>query len=223
MKTKTVRFQEGEYFHIYNRGVEKRRIFLDDSDRWRFLALLLLFQGRQVIPQISRIIPLVRHSMFDNEFFAKTVKQKEIELVAFCLMDNHFHLLLGEKKEGGISKYMQRLSNAYTKYFNTRYKRSGHLFAGKFKSSHIDRNDYMTYLSAYIHLNPRELRRWAGHEIQYFWSSFQDFSGANRWGALLDRGVVLDQFKNGAAYQDFVETTPAKRVWEKVGDAIAER
>ncbi|MEK7098893.1 MAG: transposase [Patescibacteria group bacterium] len=213
-----MRFVEGEYYHVFNRGVEKRTIFLDDSDRWRFLALLLLLQGEVSFPQINRLIKNVKHSMFDSDIFTEITRHRTVELVAFCLMGNHFHLMLHESTEGGISKYMQRLLNAYTKYFNARHKRSGHLFAGKFKSVHIDRNEYLTYLSAYIHANPRELKQWSEREMEYVWSSFQDFAVNNRWAPFLNTTVVMSQFKNGKEYRRFVEETPVKLIGEKVGD-----
>lgn len=206
------KFGEGEYYHIFNRGVEKRSIFLDNHDRWRFLTLLCVLQGEISFPQIGRIVPFVRSRSFDNEIFEETIKTKYVELVSFCLMSNHFHLKMCELKDGGISKFMQRLLGAYTKYFNMRYTRIGHLFGSKFHSIHIDGNEYLNYLSAYIHLNPRELKEWRGREVKYPWSSFQDFAIENRWGAFLNTSIVLGQFADRAEYRKFVEDTPIKEL-----------
>ncbi len=207
---------EGESYHIFNRGVEKRLIFVDDEDRWRFMTLLLICQGDSVVPQVGRLVTNVKHRMFDKSEFQEALAKRYADLVAFCLMPNHFHLILREAKEGGISKFMQRLLNAYTKYFNVRHSRAGHLFGGKFQSIHIDRNEYLNYLSAYVHLNPRELKGWRGREVKYPWSSFQDFVGVNRWKSFLDSSVVLDQFDDGGEYQIFVEEMPIKEVEEHV-------
>jgi putative transposase len=210
-----VRFGEREYFHVFNRGVEKRLIFMDDKDRWRFMTLLIVVRGDAVFNQISRLVSAVEHRRFDIAFLKEILKKRHVELVSFCLMPNHFHLILRESRDGGISKFMQRLADAYTKYFNLRHNRSGHLFGGKFQSVHIDRNEYLNYLSAYIHLNPKELRKWHGKEIYYPWSSFQDFSKENRWGPFLNSSVIRDQFKSGVEYQKFVEETPIK---ERLGN-----
>src|SRR3989344_7054518 len=139
---------EGEYYHVYNRGVEKRPIFLYDQDRWRFLTLLIILQGDSPVPQINRLVSDVQHWMLDNELFEEIKTSQTVELVSFCLMPNHYHLILRELKEGGISKFMQRLSNSYTKYFNIKYERTGHLFGGKFQSVHIDKDAYLKHLSA---------------------------------------------------------------------------
>lgn len=214
------RFGEDEFVHVFNRGVEKRLIFLDDNDRWRFLALLILLQGDVVLPQIGRMIENVKHRMFDKSLFSQIADQKYVELVSFCLMPNHFHLILREIGEVGISRYMQRLLNAYTKYFNTRYKRSGHLFSGPFRAVLVDNDEYLDYLSAYIHLNPKELKGWRNREVEYFWSSFQDFVKENRWRQFLCPSVIMDKFKDGREYYDFIMETPIKEVESKLTEEL---
>ena len=198
-------FTKGEYYHIYNRGVEKRDIFLDDHDRWRFMTLLISMQGDHNIPQISRIVPDVKHLGFDKEIFRKILKKQGIVLSAFCLMSNHFHLLLSEIHDHGISNYMMKIGNAYTKYFNAKYSRSGHLFGGAFQAVHVDTNEYLNHVSAYIHLNPHSMAKWKGKEAAYHWSSFQDYN-ENRWGKFLNPGIILDQFNNAREHCDFVRS-----------------
>lgn len=208
------RLGEGEYYHIFNRGVEKRTIFADRKDYWRFMTLLFICQGDCIVNQVGRLVSDVERWRFDNPVFLEVLGKRYAELVAFCLMPNHFHLILRERKEGGISKFMQRLADAYTKYFNTRHDRVGHLFGGKFQSSHIDRNEYLNYLSAYVHLNPRELKGWRGKEATYPWSSFQDYVVENRWGAFLNPSIVQGQFDTKEEYKIFVEETPVKEIEE---------
>lgn len=204
-------FVPDEYYHIYNRGVEKRLIFLDDSDRWRFLATLFLFQWENYLSKLSDYVPVIQHSMLDKKILEQPIYEKLFlsrvaELVCFCFMPNHFHLILRELRSGGISLLMQRVGNSYTKYFNTKYERKGHLFENRFQSIHIDKNEYLTHLSMYIHLtNPNELPEWRGKEIQYPWSSFQDFLLINRWGHFLSPAIILDQFESKAEYKAFLE------------------
>jgi len=212
---------EGEVYHVYNRGIEKRTIFGGDDDRWRFLTLMVLLQGDSVVDQIGRMVFSVKHRMFDKPVFKEVIRNRYTELVAFCLMPNHFHMILRETKEGGISKFMQRFLNAYTKYFNAKYRRSGHLFEGKFKSAHVDTDEYLDYLSAYIHLNPRELRGFSGLEVNYTWSSFQDFVHENRLGGFLKPGIILEKFYKGSEYEKFVTELPIKTTRDNLdGDLL---
>ena len=128
-----------------------------------------------------------------------------------CIRDrpNHFHLTVYELEENGISRYMQRVLNSYTKYFNVRYKKSGHLFQGPYKIVHIENEKQLLYLSAYIHRNPIELKKWMKKLEHYPWSSYQDYF-KNRWGALIQAGIIKEQFKNENEYRLFVETSGAK-------------
>ena len=203
-------FAEGEYYHIYNRGVEKRSIFLNDGDRWRFLTLLLLLQGDVLVPKVSRIVSDVQRWRLESGIFKDVLASREVELVCFCLMNNHYHLVLSEKKEGGISRYMMRLGDSYTKYFNIINERKGHLFESKFQSIHIDENNYLKHLSAYIHLNPHELKSWSGREHEYPWSSFRNYCGDVRLGDFINPSIVMDQFKSTDEYAQFVKEIPRK-------------
>jgi len=203
----------GEYYHIYNRGNDKQNIFLDARDWIRFLFLILYFQSPVVFYNISRPVSnFVRHRVFNipADEIEKIVKNRTVKLVSFALMPNHFHLIVHEFKEGGISQYMQRVLNAYTKYFNAKYKKTGHLFQGPFHSVHIKDNEQLLHLSAYIHRNPREIKQWKNKECQYPWSSYQDLIAQNRWGNLLNHEIITGQFSNQKEYKDFIETSGTK-------------
>jgi REP element-mobilizing transposase RayT len=210
----------GEYYHIYNRGVEKRRLFLDDNDHIRFLTLLLFLQGRETFPQIGRLASTVKHLMFDRkeldpDAIALVKGARMVEVVCFILMENHFHILLrdiGDGNDGNIPKFMQRLGNAYAKYFNTKYGRTGHLFENRYNAIHVDSNEYLNYLSAYIHLNISENQKWGGKEEKYPWSSFQDIAIHNRFDDLLLPAILLEQFPNENEYKMFVKNTPIKKL-----------
>lgn len=146
----------------------------------------------------------------EKEMINDIISTRYVKLECFTLMPNHFHLLVHEIKEGGIAKYMQRVLNAYTKYFNTKYERSGHLFQGSYKAVHIKNNNQLLYLSTYIHRNSRELLGWKGKEHFYPWSSYQDFIGSNRWGELLKHDLITEQFRNGKDYHRFTSASMAK-------------
>jgi putative transposase len=134
-----------EYYHIYNRGVEKRNIFIDKEDYFHFLKLLYFCNSSKSIT-LRNI----------NEPFDRG--EPIIDIGAYCLMKNHFHLLCKEKEDSGISIFMKKLLTAYAMYFNKKYKRSGVLFQGRYKSEHINDNRYLKYLYSYIHLNPAKFK-----------------------------------------------------------------
>ncbi|MEI7709179.1 MAG: transposase [bacterium] len=210
---RNIKIAPGEYYHIFNRGTRKQAIFHDANDWFRFLFLILYFQSPVIFPNISRLSKqLVQPSVLniDKEVLNKIIKDRYVELISFCLMQNHFHLILKEEKEGGIAQYMQRILNAYTKYYNTKYQKSGHLFQGPYKAVHISDNTQLLHVSAYIHRNPRELATWTNKEDKYLYSSYQDFINENRWGKLLASDIVLEQFKDKDEYHDFVKTSSSK-------------
>jgi putative transposase len=154
-----ITFAVGEYYHLYNRGVDKREIFLDDSDRKRFMRLLFIANGTK---------PFEYRNMKDKSFLEIERDEPLVAIGAFCLMPNHFHLLVKETVDSGLSDFMEKLTTGYSKYFNTKYKRTGTLFQGVFQAQHVDRDEYLKYLYAYIHLNPIKLidSKWKETGIQ---------------------------------------------------------
>ncbi len=208
------RITPGEHYHIYNRGNDKQLIFRDNKDRARFLFLILYFQAPVYFENIRRFIaPLERETVvpLKEKLLHDFAKKRAVLLENFALMPNHFHLLAYELSAGGISRYMQRALNSYTKYFNAKYHRSGHLFEGTFQVVHIKTNKQLLHVSAYIHRNPREIKIWGGKEHLFPWSSFRDFVGDNRWGKFLHKDILMEQFENNKEYLRFVNSSPAKR------------
>ncbi|MBU2639997.1 MAG: transposase [Nanoarchaeota archaeon] len=204
---------QGEYYHVLNRGNNKQPIFKDERDRIRLLFSILYFQSPQTLNNIpKRINRYIEHRMFNTSegVTNKILEERYVELIGFVLMPNHFHLILRELKAGGISKYMQRVSNSFTKYSNTKNKTSGHLFQGSFKIIHIKDDNQLLYLSAYVHRNIREVKGWKNKEHLYPWSSFQDYVAENRWGELLKTDIILEQFPNKDKYKLFVKESGAK-------------
>ena len=216
---RNIKIAPGECYHIFNRGVNKQLIFHDNIDRTRFLFIVLYFQSPVVLQNISRSVKsFVKHSVFniDKETEQKIIKDKFIELISFCLMPNHFHFIIKEVKENGIAKYMQRVLNSYTKYYNTRYNKSGHLFQGPYKAVHVEDNEQLLHLSSYIHRNPRELKEWFNKESNYQWSSYQDFVNKNRFEKLLVFDIISEQFKSKNEYNEFVKTSNTKLLKEEL-------
>ena len=142
-------FALDEHYHIYNRGTDRRLIFLDDADYAHFLKLLYLCNGTKRVE--LRLLPKGKSPFESNR--GETL----VDIGCYCLMPNHFHLLLHEKVEGGVSKFMLKLITAYVMYFNRKYARSGGLFEDSFKATRANDDRYLEYLFAYIHLHPIKL------------------------------------------------------------------
>jgi len=215
----------GEYYHVFNRGALKTNIFRSDADRRRFLFTLLYYQSPQNIHHVTKTAhaydPILGFPVKEKDVRA-IIEKRTVSLVSFCLMPNHFHLLLQEKNEGGIASYMQRVSVAHTHYMNTKYSLSGHIFQDRYKAVHVETNHQLLYLSAYIHRNPRELSAWKGKEFEYPWSSLQDLTEANRWGGLLEADIIAEQFEAGpnSNYADFVRTSTAKEFETEIPELL---
>jgi putative transposase len=154
MERKT-KFVVGEFYHVYNRGVEKRIIFQNVTDYKRFLALLYIANSSEQV-HLSNDVWYKDSSL--DKVFEKDRGEPLVAMGAYCLMPNHFHLLLTPLVEGGISKFMLKLQTGYSMYFNKKNDRVGALFQGVFKSQHIDDDTYLRYIYAYIHLNPAKLK-----------------------------------------------------------------
>lgn len=148
-------YVEDAYYHVYNRGVEKRVIFLDEADYAMFLNLLKR--------HLSRVKQTDNRGMPYENYHGK------VELLAYCLMPNHYHFLFYlDYETASISELMRRVAGAYTTYFNKKYERIGHLFQGVFKASRIGRDDYLEHISRYIHLNPVDYLGWQFSSYRYY-------------------------------------------------------
>lgn len=208
--TRPINIAIDEFYHVYNRGVEKRKIFLTHTDYERFIALLYLANQAEPVD-----LKYQGSSMIEIE---SRVGETLVEIVAYCLMPNHFHLLLREKIEGGAAKFMQKVATGYTMYFNKKNERSGSLFQGTYKASHVHDDRYFRYLISYIHLNPVKLidPLWKENGIkdrtqaenylsQYVYSSYLDYLGETRsHGRLLEKGIVEDIFLSAGDFKECV-------------------
>lgn len=168
-----VRFETAPgYYHVYNRGVEKRLTFIDVQDYNMFLYYLFVYLAPPTLVQVK--YPKLRARLLANN------RWSSIKLVCYCLMPNHFHFMLQQTELGAITCFMRQLTNAYTKYFNEKYNRVGSLFQGKYKSIIIDSEPYLLELSRYIHRNPTGLTELLTVQdmLYYRWSSCQYFIGS---------------------------------------------
>ncbi len=208
-----ISFAENEHYHIFNRGAKKEKIFLDDRDKARFIFLVTHFQSPIRSHNVAWYTEnFIKKGCFNTkeERVDELLKNKSVELVSFALMPNHFHLLVKNLEEGILSVYMHRILTAYSKYFNSKYNKKGHVFEAPFKAVHIKNNTQLLHLSAYIHKNPKEILEFKNSYNKYPFSSYQDYIGTNRWGNLLSTDIVLKQFKDKSKYKDFVTSSMAK-------------
>jgi len=148
MSQRKVSFAHGEYYHLYNRGNSKQDIFKDYFDRVRFQNLLYVANGN---------VPFVFREVQKDEVYEFERGNQLVHIGAYCLMPNHFHILLTPAVENGVQTFMLKLLTGYSMYFNKKYKHTGGLFEGRFKSRHADTDEYLKYLFSYIHLNPIKL------------------------------------------------------------------
>ena len=181
----TVReFTENAYYHVYNRGVEKRVIFLDEQDYTVFLGLLKKYLVGENYNKANR------HK-------AVTIGS-EVQLLAYCLMPNHFHLLLYQVSQEGVAKLMRRVTTGYVMYFNSRYARVGGLFQGRYRASRINADAYLHHISRYIHLNPEQHQTWPYSSLKYY----QRTQAPPEW---LHTEKIIDLFHSRREYLDFVD------------------
>lgn len=183
-----------EYYHIYNRGVDKREVFLDEKDYVRFLTGMREFNCLEPIGSLYIVSKLRKKGL--SPFNRDLVPI--VSVVAYCLNPNHYHFILKQNIDRGISSFMHKVSSGYSTYFNEKYKRSGSLFQGTFKASRIDSNELLLYLSAYVNCNSEV------HGIEkaenYRWCSLPDYIG-KRNGTLCDKEIILEQYKGSNNYK----------------------
>ena len=225
MSTRKISFAVEEYYHLYNRGSDKRVIFMDNHDYRRFVALLYLCNGTK--PVDTNLHFYNGHDFLD--LFNVERGDTLVDIGVYCLMPNHFHLLVRGKVEGGVVKFMSKLLTAYAVYFNNKHTRTGSLFEGKFKAKHVDSDEYLKYLFAYQHLNPVKIidPKWREEGIadrnkakqflgEYIYSSYLDYQGSTRIESkVLNREVFPLYFTKVSDFDAFINewiTFPRKEL-----------
>jgi putative transposase len=224
-------FANNYLYHIYNRGTDKRNIFLEDADYFRFIHDLYEFNNLDPILNLTRRI---RETEGGPASLNRKKRELLVEIIAFCLMPNHFHLVLRQMKDSGIAKFMQKLGTGYTMYFNKKNKRNGVLFQGKFKAILVDNDNYFLPLFNYVHLNPVELAeaKWKEEGIKdkvkvnnflenYRWSSYQDYIGIKNFPSIINKNFFNNFFKEIGNYKTFINHQFASDL-EPIKDIILE-
>lgn len=190
------------YYHLYNRGVAKTPVFLDEQDYGVFLSYLKEY----LIPSPS-LDAMDLDEINKKRIYIRRNYSDEIDLLIFCLMPNHFHLLLKQKETRSIEFFMRSLLVRYASYFNKRYQRVGHLFQDVYKGILIQREEYWLWLSRYIHRNPIDLLK-PGQKLEdYSYSSYPNYLGV-RMSEWVKTEEILAMFTN---YQEFVEGPEEKQ------------
>lgn len=181
-------YAEDTYYHVYNRGVAGQSIFNDESDYTVFLSLFKRYLSQQPLKdKIGREYPNYHN---------------QITLLAFCLMPNHYHLLVFQKDRQALTKLIRGVCTAYSSYFNRKYKRHGHLFENRYKAAIIQNDSYLLHISRYIHLNPDNYVTWNFSSLAYYLGRAKA-----EW---LNPRPILDLFEDGS-YERFVRDYQAHR------------
>ncbi|MBI4991796.1 MAG: transposase [Candidatus Harrisonbacteria bacterium] len=227
----------GGVYHVLNRGVDKRKIFLDDQDYFRFIHDLFEFNDEQPInngtyyfQNQSKVI--ARPYIGDKE---RRPRKLLVEILVFSLMPNHYHLLLRPKIEDGITKFMKRLNMGYARYFNEKYKRSGALFEGRYKSVAVIDEAHFIHLPYYIHFNPLDLiaPEWRERNLKnykkvitflesYRWSSHLDYIGKKNFPSVTQREFLLEFFGGNKEYESKINNWLEELDLSNFGDFLLE-
>ncbi len=220
-----IKFATDQIYHIYNHGVEKRDLFVDDKDYLRFIHDLFEFNDtRPAIPSNIKFASRKPKNDIQSAQIQQCLETKSLNIVArerlvnlfaFCLMPNHFHLLAQPKCDKGIEKFMLKLGAGYATYFNQKYKRSGRLFQSTFKATTVERDAYFLHIPNYIHCNPLKLIMpdWRTSGVKdkdqamnflenYRWSSLPDYIGKKNFPSLTQRELFLDTYGSPMAYKE---------------------
>lgn len=192
-----------QYYHVFNRAIDRQTIFNTKWEYKRALETLRYYRYINLPIRLSQFLnlQLEARDKIITELIARN--EKLVEIAAFCLMPNHFHLLLKQAQTSGISTFISNFSNSYTKYFNTKHNRTGHLFEGTFKAVFIETDEQLIHVSRYIHLNPVSSFIIKNEALdEYSWSSYPEY--LNKPKLISEPSIVLKLFPNSLSYKTFV-------------------
>jgi putative transposase len=204
-----VKFVTGEYYHICNRGVDKRDVFLDEGDYGRFLRSMSEFNNNST--SRNRDYFLRKNAGAIKELSSRYRElssliaslPKLVSIVAYCINPNHFHLLLQQLADNGIEKFMHKLGSGYTNYFNIKYGRSGSLFEGPFKSVAIDSEEHLLWVAAYVNGNA-QIHGLVPDAANSKWCSYPEYLGKTDLNVCA-KSEILDKFKDISLFQEASE------------------
>lgn len=198
-------FRNEYIYHVFNRGIERRNVFTNIREFNRALELIKFYRHRNTPIRYSQFL---QQPLEARERLLRQMQQGEqlIDILAYCLMPNHFHFMLKQRLDKGVPIFVSNFTNAYTKYFNTKHQRVGPLFEGVFRAVLVESDEQLIHLSRYIHLNP--VASSIIDEVMlndYKWSSYPEYLlPSNIKSDIVSRDLVLSMFKSAQAYQKFV-------------------
>jgi len=240
-----IKFEKGQICHIFNRGIEKRSIFMNDADKWRFLQMLYLINNSNFSFGVLYEIERKNKGRINFNLLQEFVNQNKniinreplVRIMADCLMPNHFHLLLQEIQEGGISEFMQRFGTGYTKYFNAKYDRVGEggLFQGPYKVTIIKNDIQLQYVLAYINVinpgqlvepnlkeeGPKDIDNILNFAENYSFSTNPEYLGL-RESIIIDKGIFKDFFPTPEKYEEFIRDVLESKRYNQVSNLTLE-
>lgn len=204
MPGRDIQLVNEEIYHVFSRGVNSQKIFNCDRDYCQFMDRMRYYQNYNLQECYSHFNDLSLE--IKGDILNKLSQKRDflVDIIAYCLMPNHFHFLLKQKVENGISKYMSNLTNSYTRYYNIKHKRTGPILQGKFKAVRVESDEQICHLSRYIHLNPysagiidslKEL-------LEYPYSSLPEYVSHQK--GICEAEIVLGQFRDIVSYRKFV-------------------
>ena len=227
-------FAPGTIHHVYSRGVAKLPICKEEADYWRFMQGLCLFNDVASTSSILWHIERNRRRLTMNvlkEYVVQQGRKRDplVRVLAYCMMGNHYHLLLEESREGGITQFMRKLGTGYASYFNKKHSRTGVLFQSRFRNILVDDERYLQYLLVYINvLNPIGIieQNWKEEGIQnieealafaesYQFSSHQDYLG-KRGSLILDKGILTELLPTPDAYANLVKSVLEEKKYRAI-------
>ena len=239
MSVRKIKFEVGKIYHIFNRGVEKRSIFKEERDMWRFLQGMFLFNDEKssqgVLYEIEKTnqgninFKLLKEFVDDNQEERKPL----VKIMADCLMPNHYHLLVQEIRENGITMFMHKLGTGYVSYFNQKYNRVGGLFQGRFRAVEIKDDIQLQYILAYINIiNPGqliepELKENGVMDVEkvfnfaknYSFSTNPDYLGL-RDSIIIDKGIYKEIFSTPKKYEEAMRNTLLSKRYNLINELL---
>ncbi len=231
-------FLNDHIYHIFNRGVEKRDIYMDERDYVRFIHGLYEFNNEKQVVNLNYYFNSKTRSVEKRSLKRdRDLRKLLVQILVFTLMPNHYHLLLRQTSDNGIVRFMQKLGTGYTNYFNKKYERVGGLFQGRFKAVEIGRKSHLIHLPHYIHTNPLDLNyryrgvlQYAPASIDflegYRWSSFPDYMGKRNFPRVTKKDFILDIFGGPEKYKEYtlerLQHADSEHLLNEVRDVIIE-
>src|SRR3989344_3086277 len=213
----------GQIYHVFNRGIDHRPTF---SDRLELTRGIITIDFYRFVKHPIRLSKFLKLSNEERERVSKNIKDRNdklIDILAFCLMPNHFHFIVRQLHEKGISKFLANFQNSYTKYFNVKRSRDGSLFLDQFKAVRIETDEQLLHVSRYVHLNPLTSYVVKDFEdlLKYPWSSFGEY--INGKSSVFEISTVMSFFKTPKDYQAFVrDNADYQRELDKIKHLILE-